>query len=258
MKEPTLSTIKRLFAKSGNHCAFPNCPLPIVEEQGTTTGTVCHIKARSKGGPRYDPKQTSEERRSFGNLILMCARHGKLIDSDPKTYTIEVLQSMKAEQERKGFFDLSTTEEAMARSLFKEFRSLHIHAGGHVMVGSPGAVQGTTVNIKTTKSKIKVMPAEGTIASDALRRNYVKYLIDRYNDFAGKQLRKKEFTYAAIYTYIKKQFRADWERILLIQFDALVSLLHTRIDKTQLGRINCGKGIGNYLSFDDYRDRCTS
>src|SRR5687768_11697745 len=70
MREPTVSTIKRLFALSANRCAFPKCGCPIVEETGTVTGIICHIKARSKGGPRYDSKQSDEERHAYPNLIL--------------------------------------------------------------------------------------------------------------------------------------------------------------------------------------------
>lgn len=141
----------------------------------------------------------------------------------------------------------------MAEALMKDYRILYINAGGHVMVDSPGGVQGTTVNIKTTKSKIRVMPAEGTLGSDAVRRNYVKHLIDRYNEFASKQDGRTKFTYAAIYAQIKRRFKADWERVPLGKFDELVSLLHARVDATQLGRINRGKGVHNYSAFEEYQ-----
>ena len=253
MKEVTQATIKRLFARSGNRCAFPNCTLPIVEDEGAITGTICHIKARSKGGPRYDPKQTAEERRSFGNLVVMCARHGKLIDADPKTYTVEVLQAMKAEHERKGFFDLSSAEEEMAKALYRDYRALYVRAGGNVMIDSPGGIQANTVNIKTSRTKVNVMPAAGTLGSDAVRCNYVKHLIDRYNEFASKQPRRKPFSHAQIYSAIKGQFKTDWQRILLLRFDDLVSFLQGRINRTQLGRINIGKGAPNYSTFEEYR-----
>lgn len=254
MNEPTLPTIKRLFALSGNHCAFPDCQLPIVEESGTVTGIVCHIKARSKGGPRYDGKQTAEERHGFANLVLMCARHSKLIDSDPKTYTAEILQNLKVKREIPGSIpDLSRSDAIKAEALLQDYRALYITAGGHVMVGSPGAVQGTNVTIKNIKGKVKVMPAEGTLGSDAVRRNYIKHLIDRYNEYASKQRGRTNFSFAAIYSHIKKFFKADWERIPLSRFDDLVTLLQDRIDRTQLGSINRGKGFPNYSTFDEYR-----
>jgi len=98
MAGPTLATIKRLFAVSGNRCAFPGCTRPLVTE-GTVTGEVCHIEAQSANGPRYDPRQTDRQRHGFENLILMCPSHHKVIDADPETYTVERLLEIKAQHE---------------------------------------------------------------------------------------------------------------------------------------------------------------
>src|SRR5437588_1764485 len=135
--EPSLSAIKKLFAFSSNRCAFPDCSSPIVEDSGTVTGLVCHITARSKGGPRYNPKQTEEERHAFQNLILMCGRHSKLIDSEPKRYTIDLLQGFKAIQERQGGIELSQADARKAELLLRDYRAIYITAGGHVMFHSP-------------------------------------------------------------------------------------------------------------------------
>ena len=58
---PSQATIKRLFAHSGNRCAFPRC-MEVLVEEGTVVGKVCHIKAANPKGPRYDPQQTTAER----------------------------------------------------------------------------------------------------------------------------------------------------------------------------------------------------
>jgi hypothetical protein len=66
-------------------------------------GQVCHIKASSPGGPRYDASQTLEERDGYENLILMCAAHNKIID-DPGTsaaFTVEMIEGYKREHEKK-------------------------------------------------------------------------------------------------------------------------------------------------------------
>ncbi len=98
MARPTIATIKRLFAVSGNQCAFPGCSTPLVVS-GTVTGEVCHIRARSPDGPRYDPTQTDEERHAFENLVLMCPVHHRIVDADPGTYTVEKLLGIKARHE---------------------------------------------------------------------------------------------------------------------------------------------------------------
>jgi hypothetical protein len=83
MTGPTVATIKRLFAVSGNRCAFPGCELPLVDEaSGNVLGEMCHIRARSPDGPRYDPEQTEEERHGFGNLVLLCPTHHAIVDGD--------------------------------------------------------------------------------------------------------------------------------------------------------------------------------
>lgn len=254
MNEPSLATLKRLFALSGNRCAFSQCTLPIVEDSGVVTGIVCHIKARSKGGPRYDPKQTVKERHEYANLVLLCSRHSKLIDSAPKTYTVDVLREMKEMHERtSGSIELSQSDALKAEALLKDYRAIYIAAGGHVMVNSPGSVQATTVTIKTTKRWVKSVPAPGSLGSDVVRRNYVKYLIDRYKEFASKQTGRTKFRHAAIYSRIKEEFKADWDRMPLTRFEDLIEFLHNRINRTQIGSINRSKGFKNYSTFDEYR-----
>ena len=94
--EPTRTTAKRLFALSRNRCAFPQCGVPLVEDEGTITGIICHIRARKPGGPQSMSKhQTEDDRHAFANLILMCSRHSKVIDSDPRQYTVGLLESFK-------------------------------------------------------------------------------------------------------------------------------------------------------------------
>jgi hypothetical protein len=95
---PSTETLKRLFAKSGDQCAFPKCVSPIVDGI-KVVGKVCHIKARNKRGSRYDPDQIDAERHAYENLILLCGRHHDVIDDDDDTYTVDRLQTMKSRHE---------------------------------------------------------------------------------------------------------------------------------------------------------------
>lgn len=100
MGQPSLSTIKRLFAVSHNQCAFPGCLLPLVDSSNERViGKVCHIKANNPRGPRYDPLQSEEERQSFTNLMILCSNHHDVIDSDIEAYTVERLNAMKEKHE---------------------------------------------------------------------------------------------------------------------------------------------------------------
>ena len=96
---PRTSTVKRLFAVSGNQCTFPKCLEPLVVGD-TVTGKICHIKGNKDGSARYDRTQSDEDRHGFENLILMCGKHHDVIDDDEESYKVERLVQMKAEHER--------------------------------------------------------------------------------------------------------------------------------------------------------------
>ena len=95
---PKTSTVKRLFALSGNICAFPSCEQRMVNERGIVIGEICHIEAAEPGGQRYNARQTDEDRRKFENLILLCGSHHKETN-DVTKFTIEDIRSMKENHE---------------------------------------------------------------------------------------------------------------------------------------------------------------
>lgn len=250
--EPSLSTLKRLFAASGNRCAFLGCSAPIVEDSGTVTGIICHIKARAPGGPRYDPKQTEQDRHGFTNLVLMCARHSKLIDSEPKQFTPEVLTDMKETHERSGSIDLLPGEAQKAQRLLEDYKALYnINTTGHVMIDSPGGIQAGKVVIETRNKTVRFAAPAGTIAADRLKRNYIKHLIDRYHKYAAKQP-GRDFSYGAVYDDIKREFGAKWDHVSVDRFDNLAAHIQRKIDRTMIGRVNSGKGQRSYSTYEDY------
>ena len=110
-------TLRFLYAKSGNQCAFPQCNLPIFEDYGVFTGECCHIEAYSKGGARFNTSTTNEEKNSESNLILMCARHHTIIDADCLTYSVEVLKQMKHDHEQKFSGNKRALEDKMLFAL---------------------------------------------------------------------------------------------------------------------------------------------
>lgn len=94
------SILRRLYAHSGNQCAFPDCCSPIFEDTGQLTGECCHIEAYSPRGARYNASQTNKDRNQVDNLILLCPRHHKIIDGNPAKYTVTALHKMKAQHEQ--------------------------------------------------------------------------------------------------------------------------------------------------------------
>jgi tRNA(Arg) A34 adenosine deaminase TadA len=55
--------------------------------RGLRTGHAAHICAASKGGPRYDPSQSEEERRSSANGLWLCRECGDIVDKDENGYS---------------------------------------------------------------------------------------------------------------------------------------------------------------------------
>ncbi len=104
MRDDFLQKIKDEIAKRvGYVCSNPECRAstsgPQVEEGAVNVGVAAHITAASENGPRYDKEMGPEERASANNGIWLCQTHAKLIDSDVKKYSVEILKNWKEQAE---------------------------------------------------------------------------------------------------------------------------------------------------------------
>src|SRR5690349_11591766 len=98
--QPSAATAKRLFALSGNRCAFPGCGRQIVDPAtGDLKGAITYINAVTPGGPWYDPTQTDEQRQGVENLLLFCYDHHAEIDRNSDRYSVDFLRGVKAANE---------------------------------------------------------------------------------------------------------------------------------------------------------------
>src|SRR5262249_27866768 len=123
--EPSRPTVKRLFALSGNLCAFPLCTSPLVDpETHSILGEICHIRGENPGSARYDPAQSPDDRHSFDNLVLMCGQHHKVIDDNPHQYPIDRLRAIKVKHEskEKGAGDGLNLPDAVAEQMIAALR----------------------------------------------------------------------------------------------------------------------------------------
>jgi uncharacterized protein YecT (DUF1311 family) len=98
-KDPTPATLKALFAKSGNRCAFTKCSNAVVDDLNIFVGEVCHIHAVLKKDARFDASKTDDDLRHYDNLILMCHAHHKRIDTRADLYSADDLRLMKSTHE---------------------------------------------------------------------------------------------------------------------------------------------------------------
>jgi hypothetical protein len=96
--------VKRLYALSGNRCAFPGCEIRLTDqvapgEPPTNLGKVAHIVGLGRQGPRADATIGVEDLNRIENLLLLCGVHHDLVDANPRIYSVEVLAAYKANHE---------------------------------------------------------------------------------------------------------------------------------------------------------------
>lgn len=105
--EFSLKTKEILAKRVGTLCSNIGCSVPtygpnVDPGKSTNKGEAAHIKAASPLGPRYDPNMTAEERSSIENGIWLCESCAKLIDTDEKRYTIDILRDWKLKAEARA------------------------------------------------------------------------------------------------------------------------------------------------------------
>ena len=97
---PTETTIKVLFALSGNRCAFPGCSHSLVNDSGQVVSQVAHIKGVKPKAARFDPLADAEDLRQPENLLILCYAHHRETD-DEAIFTVARMREMKATHERR-------------------------------------------------------------------------------------------------------------------------------------------------------------
>lgn len=239
---------------SGNVCAFPGCQVPIVEASGTMTGEICHIKAQNPQGPRYDPNQTEEQRHSYENLILLCRRHHKVVDNEAEVYDVVALKEIKTIHERIVGRAETDQDSFFARILLNYLKRINVvNNKGNVMINSPGAIQGQTVNVRTSKKKLSINAPPGSIGFDVNFSGYIQHLIKRYNEFASSEpTRMTKFSYGAVSKNIADNFGTEWKLLPIEKAPDVIVYLQQRISRTRQARINKGKGWKSFSTFEEY------
>jgi hypothetical protein len=179
-------------------------------------------------------------------LILLCSRHHKIVDDTPAIHSVQILLAMKRERELIG--DITITPSIARRAELLR-QKLIINVQGDFSVS---AIHAQNVTIKSAgRSKLKTTFPADVVGGSSPHRAYLKYLIDRYRDFAKIQ-RDREFSHSVVYQSIKREFKADWDRIPLSRFQDAVRFMQAKIDHTILGRQRKKQGDSSYEGFDSY------
>jgi hypothetical protein len=132
---------KQILARRvGYRCSNPQCRKQTTGPQedvakAISIGVAAHITAASAGGPRFDSTMSPEKRKSGENGIWMCQNCAKLIDSDEKRFTVDLLRKWKklseetalSELENQSLFDkpaqsIGNVEQSRLEELFILFK----------------------------------------------------------------------------------------------------------------------------------------
>lgn len=210
---------KEIYQQFGSKC-------PFCGETDVSTLQVHHVA----------PHAAVREHRAE-NLLLTCANcHQKIEDSRISARDVHHAK-FSAEQ---------SIVLANPAASTKSQNSVTFTGQNHGIVAN-------TVSISASTRKLKIAPAQGTIGAELEMRNYAKYLIDRYHKYKEADVGKDNVRYPVLYGTIKREFGADWDKLSVTRFQALVDLLQHRIDGTKLGRNHKSKSQKRYSSFEEHQ-----
>jgi hypothetical protein len=120
--EFALGTKRELAGRVAYACSRPGCPIPTIGparagSRAVVVGDAAHITAAAPNGPRFNPDLTPAERKAAANGIWLCKLHATQVDSDDKSFPVELLQEWKTEAEKSAFNALTTGRRVMPRGI---------------------------------------------------------------------------------------------------------------------------------------------
>lgn len=253
-------TIKTLFAKSLNSCAFPGCREEIVDaEKELVYGEVCHIEGVAPKAARHNPKLTADQVNAFGNLVLMCHKHHIEIDSNPEKYSVEMLKQFKAEHESRGRCEYLAIDDKltdlMIRHMEVHIAEMRNYSGNamHIEPRDHSTVNVTINKVSGRKRSKATVPSEGAIGNDAKKRSYIRYLYNTLVDRKAKTNNCEE-SLAGIIVAKKfdKKFGATWSNAPVERYEEIVDYLQKEIGKTKAGRWQKSRGNRAYKIYAEF------
>ena len=255
-----LATVKRLFARSLNRCAFPGCNSMIVDDESDAMlGEMCHIEGIGKKALRHNKMLTKEERDAYSNLILLCSNHHKVIDHD-KSYTVESLRKMKAEHEKTGRMEIDPKDERFAKICIESMTarktvstSATTYTNAQHNEARDYARQTVINNFNVVKKVVKQKSyPDNAIGSDTNKANYISYLINKYHECKEWEIGKSGMNYKIFPSRVKNHFKIGANRtynhIALCLFDDVVEFITSNIRRTKKYRVGCT----NYRTYADW------
>ena len=152
----------RLYALSGNQCAFPGCTNPVTYQEAPGEKPVslaqrAHLVGVGRQGPRSRETPLSDDPNAVENLTLFCGVHHPIVDNNPRIYSVEVLAKYKADHEAR----MAPTEVAMPVTTATEPADLSLLP----VSALPSEVWTATARFRTTKRSANTCHDRGATRS---------------------------------------------------------------------------------------------
>ena len=241
-RDYTDKTLKRLYALSGNTCAFPGCNERLVNKRNAKNSNICHIEAAGVGGERYNPSMTDEQRADYENLILLCIQHHDETN-DVNIYTVDVLQKMKSDHESEFLIGTINKNPSMLRNT--------IHAISDIDLD--GYKETPVLNVVDTNQKISFNLLK---KNSSIIREYAAYhskLNTLYDELEQQgSIRKEKLlrNIKVIYETVKSDYiedKADPIKIIQLNsdriFDSVYDILCCKLDDSGIWDEDISLGV---------------
>ncbi len=98
LSRPTEKTNMQVYIQCARKCSYKGCGEHLTKD-GVLIGEIAHIHSLNKGA-RFNLDLSPEQRNHPDNLIAMCRKHHKMIDSDESKYSAKLLFQWKKEIEQ--------------------------------------------------------------------------------------------------------------------------------------------------------------
>lgn len=129
---------KLLWGRANNLCAFPGCAQEltvnlddpesrVLDDAGAVIGEEAHIRSGQTDGPRFDRFYPEAQIDTYGNLILLCPTHHKMVDKEGgRGFSVEDLEEMRRNHESVMSATRSAAEVARRRLLERVTASVEV------------------------------------------------------------------------------------------------------------------------------------
>lgn len=263
------ATIKRLFAKSHGVCAMPRCTSELVIGEHVIA-EICHIRARQRRGPRFDPNLTAEQKDAFANLVLLCPTCHTLVDKNPHTYSVELLTDIKEMHERGASLEITPDIARHAMLVLEKYRGLSsvkvretnttsavALKGGIAIAVARDNVGSIHVHAASRSKETGTRYPINSIGADANMTNYIDYLCDLYVKYMSPIDCDESRLRAKLGQHIENKFRLrkrTRNQLSADRFFALVRyLIDEKLAKTPVGSRHLREGKKLCRTFDEFR-----